>query len=51
MTKDNKLYIKEVCQRCTDKQFCSGLCKEINDYLISERKRKEVLQYVKRNSF
>lgn len=39
MANNKNLYVKEICQRCTDKHFCSGLCKEMNEYLVSKKKK------------
>lgn len=33
----DKIY--EVCYNCGDKHCCHGLCKELNDYLVSKRKK------------
>ena len=32
--------INEVCQYCTEKHCCRGLCKEMNEYLIKKKKEK-----------
>ena len=30
--------IQEICGICTEKHFCRGLCKEMNNYLINKQK-------------
>lgn len=33
-----------ICNHCSEKHCCRGLCKEMNDYLV-ERRKKERNQY------
>ena len=37
----------QVCRYCSEKHCCKGLCREMNDYLIS-KKNKEILNNEKR---
>lgn len=34
-----KTYIYEICNKCTEKHCCRGLCKEMNDYLVNKNKK------------
>lgn len=29
---------REVCQYCTERHCCRGICKEMNDFLINKKK-------------
>lgn len=31
---------REICARCGDRFCCRGLCREMNDLLVSEKKKK-----------
>lgn len=31
--------IHEVCNNCTEKHCCRGICKEMNDYLVAKRNK------------
>ena len=33
--------VHEICDNCGDKHCCRGLCKELNDYLIKQKKEKK----------
>lgn len=35
----DKIY--EVCNNCTEKHCCRGLCKEMNEFLINKKKEKK----------
>ena len=40
--------IRTVCRYCSEKHCCRGLCREMNDYLLKERKKKnERKRYVR----
>ena len=40
LMKEN-IYVYQICNKCTEKHCCRGLCKEMNDYLVDEKKRKQ----------
>lgn len=31
----------KVCRSCGERHCCKGVCKEINDYIVRERKHKQ----------
>ena len=31
--------VHEVCNNCTEKHCCRGICKEMNDYLVAKRNK------------
>lgn len=33
--------IYSVCNRCGEKYCCRGICKEMNDYLVNQKKQRE----------
>lgn len=35
------IYKKEICKNCGDKYCCRGLCREMNELLIQERKQNQ----------
>lgn len=37
----NDTHKEKICENCSEKYCCRGLCREMNDYLINKKKERK----------